>query len=170
MRHHHSPRFEPLEARNLQSKVHVAAAHPAAAAAAAPVAIVGTLTVSKTGKTSVMNGDGSWTTSVPVSGDLGAVGEVKGDWNQTVDAYGDYEAPDVLRLSNAKGTVYLVFNSQSAGPMQKVGTGTIEKEHAQKLYSGTGAYAKATESGTIEVVSNSAQTVVKSLTLDSQSS
>jgi hypothetical protein len=113
-----------------------------------------------------MNTDGSSTTTVPVSGPFGALGEVRGTWNESTDPYGDYQGPDVLRLHDSKGSFVLTFNNQNPGPAHPYGHGTVYYEHTQRLYTGTGAYARATESGTIEIVANTAKTTVESLVLN----
>ena len=165
MRHVHSIRFEPLEARKLLSAAKVAAAHPAPAG---PVALVGTLSVDARDATATMNPDGSTTTSMAVAGQLDALGKVRGVWNEKTDAFGDVLAPDVLRLRDPKGTIVVTFNNQTPGAAHKLGRNVIFHPHAQRIFSGTGAYAGATETGTVQIVSNATETVVKSLVLNSK--
>ena len=77
MKHVHSLRFETLEARQLLSRAHVhAAVAHAARPAATPVVLNGTLNVDNNpnATTTTTNEDGSMTTSVPVAGQLGALG------------------------------------------------------------------------------------------------
>ena len=115
MRHVHPLRFESLEARQLLSRAHgPAPARPRVAAA--PLVLDGTLAVDNSpgAATTTMNIDGSMTTSVPVAGQLGALGQVHGLWNESVDAYGDYQGPDTLRLRDAKGTFTVEFNNGAA--------------------------------------------------------
>jgi hypothetical protein len=169
MKHVHSLRFETLEARQLLSSAPIAVAH-AARAVAAPLVLNGTLTVdnNSSGSTSTVNADGSTTTSVLVAGRLGALGQVRGFWNHTEDAYGNYEGPDTLHLRDSKGTFIVAFdNAGSSGAHAKVG-GDISYEHPQQAGSGTGAYARASERGSIEVTSNAARTHVVSLALHTQ--
>ena len=66
--HVHSLRFETLEARQLLSMTHVAVAH--AVRAARPFVLNGTLTVDNNpdASSTIRNGEGFMTTSVPVAG------------------------------------------------------------------------------------------------------
>jgi hypothetical protein len=164
----HSIRVEALEDRTLLSKVHLAVNHVAAAAVPIPLVLVGTLTVNNRQATSTENADGSTTNITPVSGQLGSLGEVRGVWNESTDAFGDYQGPDTLRLRASKGEFVLIFYNQSPGPAHPNGHGTVYYEHNQTLYTGTGAYTKAYESGTIKMVSNAAKTAIVSLELNSQ--
>ena len=75
----------------------------------------GTLTVDYKAATMDMNTDGSSTTVVPVSGRLGTLGVVHGDWNQTIDSYGNYEGPDTIQLRDPKGTFVITFNDLNPG-------------------------------------------------------
>ena len=122
MRHAVSPRFDDLEDRKLLSKAHIAAAHPASAVAA-PLVLNGTLAVDYKAATMNMNADGSSTTVVPVSGRLGTLGGVHGDWNQSVDSYGDYEGPDTIKLHDTKGSFIITFNDQNPGKTYKTAEG-----------------------------------------------
>ena len=84
--------------------------------AATPVVLNGTLNVDNNpnATTTTTNDDGSMTTSVPVAGQLGALGQVRGIWNETVDSFGDYEGPDTLILHDAKGAFVVAFNNENA--------------------------------------------------------
>jgi hypothetical protein len=166
MKHVHSLRFEALDTRQLLSTAHVAVAH----AAAAPLVLNGTLTVDNNPDVSstTMNVDGSMTTSVPVAGQLGALGQVHGVWRETVDAYGDYEGPDELILHGAKGSFGVGFNDAHSKPAHAKVRGAITYEHAQRVLGGAGAYAKESESGSIELTTNAARTHIVSLTLRSR--
>lgn len=84
----------------------------------------GTLTVDYKAATMDMNADGSSTTVVPVSGRLGTLGVVHGDWNQTIDSYGDYEGPDTIQLRDPKGTFVIAFNDGTPGKTYKTAQGT----------------------------------------------
>jgi hypothetical protein len=165
MRHARSPRLDDLEDRKLLSKAHIAAAHPSHAVAAAPLVINGTLAVDYKAATMDMNPDGSSTTVVPVSGRLGTLGVVHGDWNQSVDSYGDYEGPDTIQLRDPNGSFIIAFNDQSPGKTYKTAQGTPYFEHTQHVTGGTHAYAKATEIGSIELVTNPAKNQINSLIL-----
>ncbi len=171
MKHVHSLRFETLEARQLLSRAHVhAAVVHAARPAATPVVLNGTLNVDNNpnATTTTTNEDGSMTTSMPVAGQLGALGEVHGIWDETVDSFGNYEGPDTLTLHDSKGAFAVAFNNENS-PRAGVKVGSaISYEHPQILYGGNGAYARASESGTIELTTNAARTEIVSMTLHTQ--
>ena len=99
-----------------------------------------------------------------------ALGEVRGVWDNSVDSYGDYMGPDTLYLHDAKGTFILTFNDENAAGGHPLGHGAVDFVHTQRLYQGKGAYASATESGTIQLDTNNAKSLIVSLTLESQNS
>ena len=167
MRRTHSLRFDALEARKLLTKAHVTAVHPAAAVAATPVVLTGTLSVNKNDAVTNDNVDGSTTTSVPVSGRLGTLGKVQGVWYENADQFGDYMGPDTIELvtHSPKGALTVAFNNQNAGPLHLIGHSTGYYQHAQRLEGGTGAFAKASENGSIEVMVSSTKKTVESLEL-----
>jgi hypothetical protein len=171
MKHVHSLRFESLEARQLLSRahVHVAVAH-ALRPPATPVVLNGTLNVDNNpnATTTTTNEDGSMTTSVPVAGQLGALGEVHGIWDESVDSFGDYEGPDTLTLHDSNGALVVAFNNASSTPADVKVRGAVSYEHPQMVYGGTGAYARASESGSIELTTNAARTQIVSMTLHTQ--
>jgi hypothetical protein len=115
-----------------------------------------------------MNADGSTTKTVPVAGKLGALGDVRGVWRATFDAFGNHTGLDALRLHDAKGTFVIQFNNLESGPAHHLARGAIYYEQAQRLSAGTGPYAGASEHGTIELILNSDRTVVTSFTLNSK--
>ena len=167
MRRAHSLRFDALEARKLLTKAHVVAVHPAAAVVSVPVVLTGTLAVDKNEATTSQNIDGSSTTMVPVSGRLGTLGKVQGVWYENADQFGDYMGPDTIELvsRNPKGTLSVSFNNQNAGQLHLIGHSTGYYQHAQRLQGGTGAFAKASEDGSIEVMVSSTKKAVESLEL-----
>ena len=75
MNHVRSLFFESLEGRRLLSNAHVNAAHAKPAVVATPLVLSGTLTVDNKAASTVMNEDGSTTTSIPVSGANGYLPE-----------------------------------------------------------------------------------------------
>ncbi len=164
-----SLRFDLLETRILLSRANLAEAH-AAPVAYVPLVLDGTLTVDNRSPTTTMNEDGSTTTSVPVVGRLGALGVVRGVWNESVDEYGDYIGPDTLRLHTAKGAFVVAFSDASSGPAHPAGHGDVYYEHPQRVYNPIGAYAGDTESGSIELVTNPAQTSVVNMKLSTPTS
>jgi hypothetical protein len=167
MRRGHALRFDALEAKQLLSAAHVAAAHPKpkAAPVAVPLVLNGTLAVDAKRASQTENIDGSWTTSTPVSGQLGALGQVRGVWNETVDMMGDVTGLDALRLRNAQGTLVIGFDNSAPGKPRPFGHGTVYIEDAQHLYTGTGAYTHGAEAGSIQIVSNARQTAIEDLVL-----
>jgi hypothetical protein len=166
MRHVYPLRFDTLESRQLLSRAHLPVVH-AARVAAAPIVLDGTLSVDNKHNaiSSTMNADGSSTTSVAVAGQLGALGPVHGVWYENQDAFGNYQGPDTLRLRDAKGTITLAFNNLNPSTPHAKLRGAVVYEHTQRFYGGTGAYARASESGTIELTTNAARNEVVSLTL-----
>jgi hypothetical protein len=128
----------------------------------------GTLAVNNAAEFSTMNADGSTTTSIPVRGQLGAAGAVRGVWNQTVDATGAITGVDVLRLHNAKGSLIVVFDNQAQEQAQRVSRGVFSSPHTQMLYDDTGTFTGDSERGTIDVVTR-ANKQVADLVLDSNS-
>src|SRR5271166_2434893 len=119
MKRVHSLRFEALEARQLLSRAHVhVAVARAGRPALTPVVLNGALNVDNNpiATTTTQNEDGSMTTSVPVTGQLGALGDVRGIWNETVDSFGDYEGPDTLTLHTSNGALVVAFNNANSRP------------------------------------------------------
>jgi hypothetical protein len=125
----------------------------------------GTLTVENKRAMTDTNLDGGDTTSVPVIGQLSGLGAVHGVWFESTDQFGDYLGPDTITLRDAQGSFTIAFNNGSSGPAHKDGT-TVYYQHAQKFDGGTGAYAGATESGTINLNENPAHTAVVGITLN----
>jgi len=159
-------RFDALEAKMLL------AAHAAAAAPhvdARPMVLDGTLAVDNNAASVSESPDGGTTTSTPVAGRFGTLGELRGTWNETADANGDTEGFDTIRLHNAQGTLLVAFNNQDPGALQKSGK-THYYEDAQDLVNATGTYKGVSESGTIKLVTNSADTALDGLTLQSKTS
>ncbi len=134
--------------------------------AANPITLNGTLTVDSNPSqtTSTQNADGSTTTSVPVAGQLPGIGFVHGIWDETFDSFGDYEGPDTLTLRTTKGVFAVAFNNDNTSAKVKA-HGPVSYEHLQIVEGGAGVYARATESGTIELTTNAAQTEVATMTL-----
>jgi hypothetical protein len=166
MRHVHTLRFEALESRQLQSRAHMPVAH-IARAAATPLVLDGALSVDSEGHaiSATMNVDGSTTKSIAVAGQLGELGPVHGVWYENQDSFGQYQGPDTLRLRNTKGTITIAFNNLNPSSAHASGRGPVNYDHIQRFYAGTGAYARASENGTIELITNATQTHVVSLSL-----
>lgn len=165
--------FEALETRELLSAVHAPRPHhvrvhirPAAAATA--LMLDGTLTVNNRGANSVPNLAGGMTNSVPVSGQLGSLGQVRGTWYESSDSFGNYVGPDTLVLHAAHGGFTVSFNNAAPGPAHPSGHGTVYYQHPQRAGSGTGAFAGAREIGTIDLNMNHGHTTVVSLTLSTK--
>lgn len=162
MRRDHSLRFEALEGRQLLAAAHVATVVPPT-----PVTIDGTLTVNVNDSSQIQNLDGSWTTTVPVSGTLDGLGKVKGNWQTSIDQFGNYDGPDTIQLSTKtpKGSFTIAFNNKNPGKPTKVSPALGFYQHGQQLRSGTGAFAHATEAGSIELMDNLKKGDVTSLVL-----
>jgi hypothetical protein len=159
--------FDHLEARKLLSTAHISAAK-AATVADTPINLTGTLNVTLNGASTVENSDSSETTTVPVVGRLGSLGKVTGTWSHTLDQFGNYEGPDtlVLKSSLQKGSFEINFNDNNSGQTAKsVGKDLSDYQHAQKLATGTGTFAKVSETGSIELMLNTNQDTYKSIVL-----
>ncbi|MDR3633122.1 MAG: hypothetical protein P4L84_04745 [Isosphaeraceae bacterium] len=169
MRHVRSLELEPLEARKLLAKAHPALAHITPAALVGPLVLDGTLTVDTKGATTTTDQSGDTITSTPVAGKLGALGEVRGAWNEAVNSFGDYVGPDTLQLHDSQGGFIIAFNNGSPGKPHKTAHGALYYQMPQRFYEGTGAYAnsaKAAESGTIQLTTNNARSAIVSMTLN----
>jgi hypothetical protein len=171
MSHGRPLRFEALESRELLSRAHAAAhhgrAHARPAEVGAPLVLGGTLTVDNRATSANQNLDGGYTNSVPVSGQLGGLGQVRGVWYESTDSFGDYLGPDTITLHGAQGSLTITFNNGTSGPAHPNGQHTVYYQHAQHVASGSGAYAGATESGSIDLNMNAKHTTVESMTLSS---
>jgi hypothetical protein len=129
----------------------------------------GTLTVQNSAATTNENLDGGYTNSVPVSGQLSGLGEVRGIWYESSDSMGDYLGPDTITLHGAQGGFTIAFSNGTSGPAHKTAQHTVYYQHSQKVISGSGAYAGAKESGSLDLNMNAAHTTVESITLSSSS-
>ena len=167
MRHGRPLCFESLEEKKLLSGSHVAA-HNRAAVATTLLELTGTLKVHNQAAMTSTDENGDVMTSTPVTGQLGSLGEVRGTWNTASDEYGDYMGPDTLQLRTANGSFVVQFSEQNIDSVQHLAGGATETVHPQLASDGTRAYARAKESGTIELTSNPARTAVGSMTLTAQ--
>jgi hypothetical protein len=169
-------RFDSLESRELLSRAHGALGHAARAhaqarpAAAAPLTLSGTLTVVGRAGTTSPNLDGGYTTSMPVKGQLDGLGAVHGVWSESTDSLGNYLGPDTVTLRDAQGAVTVAFSDAMPGPAHSSGPHAVYYQHAQHVLGGSGAYAGAVESGTIDLNMNAAHTTVVSMTLNTSGS
>jgi hypothetical protein len=162
MRHVHCPGFDALESRKLLTK-----AHPLAPAVV--LALSGTLAVDNNASYVTEDAEGDTTTTTPVAGVLGTLGKVRGLWNKTFDAYGDYLGPDTLQLHNTHGTFVIAFDTTNPGKVRRLGRGIITYQIPQHVRSGTLAYARASESGSIELFGDTSKTLVDKMTLSAGS-
>jgi hypothetical protein len=169
MSHVRSLCFEALEERKLLSRGQIVA-HSKHAVVATPLVLNGTLTINNRGTTVTTDEQGNTTTSTQVTGQVGTLGEVRGIWNESADSEGDYVGPDTLQLHNAKGSFIVAFNADNPGQLHRIAAGAVYYQHPQHVSGGTRAYARARESGSIELTTNTARTVVESMTLISQTS
>ena len=76
----------------------------------------------------------------------------------------------MIRLHASNGTFIIAFNNQTPGQAISTGNGTTGYVQAQRVYHGTGAYARPSEVGSIELVDNAAQTLVQSIVLHTRKS
>jgi hypothetical protein len=158
--------FETLESRMLLSSGQVTAARRAARAdraAASAVVLSGTLTVISKNAIMETDDDDDSINETPVSGTLGALGAVHGVWTESYDEYGDYLPPDTIALHNSKGTIVLAFNDQNMlhSGADKKGPETFE--YAEHVQSGTGAYAHASETGSLVLTTNTTRTDIATM-------
>jgi hypothetical protein len=165
MRHVRSLGFDDLEARKLLTTVHHAAVHAITKPAsppkevAGPLALDGSLAVNNRSAWVSTDQFGDQTTATPVSGVLGGLGVVRGTWDESVDQNGAYLNPDTIRLHNSKGSFVIAFDATAFGQSPNGAS--------QHLEGGTGAYARASESGFVQLNTNPKETVVESLTVSS---
>jgi hypothetical protein len=133
MRHVRSLRFEALETRQLLSGGRLDPAH-ISPAITGPLGLDGLLTVVHRphAVTTTTHLDGSTTTSIPVSGQLGSLGQVRGVWSESVDAYGNYDGPDTLVLRNGKGSVLVAFDNLNTPRTAIRAPGGVNYEHPQR--------------------------------------
>lgn len=170
--------FDALETRELLSVAHAhaprwhhprhARVHARPTIAATSLVLAGTLTVNNRGAYTVPNLAGGMTTSAPVAGQLGSLGEVRGTWYESTDSYGYYVGPDTITLHAAHGSFTVSFNNGSSGPAHPSGHATVFYQHPQHAGAGTGAFAGARETGTIDLNMNHGHTTVVSLTLSTR--
>lgn len=166
MRHVRSLGFDHLEARKLlTTSAHHALALSPPKIVTVPVVLDGTLAVDNNAASMSTDDYGDTTTSTPVAGVINGLGKVRGVWNESADSFGDYLGPDTLRLRDPQGVFVLTFNTAKLGKAQKTPQKTYYYQFPQQLAAGTGAYVKATESGTIDLNTNAARNTVESLTL-----
>jgi hypothetical protein len=176
MRHVRPLGFDDLEARKLLTKVHHAAVHadpvPASppAQVAAPLVLDGTLAANNKAAQVITDDYGDQTTATPVSGVLGGLGVVRGTWDESADQYGNYLDPDTIQLHNSKGSFVLAFDATTTGQGQQTAQGIVYDGATQQLEDGTGAYARASESGFIQMNLKPRGSVVESLTVSSNKS
>lgn len=162
MRRDHPLGFDALEGRQLLSAAHVSTVKPPT-----PVTLNGTLTVDVNDSSQYQNADGSWTTTVPVTGALDDYGKVKGTWSTNEDAYGNYMGPDTIQLQTKtpKGSFTVAFNNVNSDKPTRVSTNVGFYQHGQQLVSGAGAFARTTENGSIELMDNLKKGDVTSIVL-----
>jgi hypothetical protein len=160
--------FENLESRRLMASAHmVAAAHHSIAS---PLPLDSLLVVDQSAGSTTPNADGSYTTSTPVSGIIPGLGKVHGDWNESVDPYGNYLGPDSLQLSAPGGSVTLEFSAGNLGKIHKYPApiGDAFAPLAQQLAGGSGAYRHVSERGTIQLITNANKDVVARMAIVSK--
>ena len=168
MSHARALRFESLEARELLSGAGPMKPGAAHAVTAAPLVLSGTLTVDNQASTTSMDEEEDTITSTPVSGQLGTLGKVHGVWTESADQYGDYLGPDTIKIHTAKGTFVVAFSEEHTSNRHRVAGGALAYEDPQIASQGTGAYAGAKESGSIELTTNKSRTLVETMAFSTQ--
>jgi hypothetical protein len=158
--------YDALEDRKLLSTAHVSA-HSRPAIVVTPLVLNGTLTADSKAATTTMDEEGDTTTMIPVAGQLGALGEVRGTWSETQDEYGDYMGPDTVRLHDSNGTFVVAFSEQNTKTFHHLAGGTLESVHPEHTSEGSGAYVHSKGSGTIALTTNAARTAIQTMTLSS---
>ena len=83
---------------------------------------------------------------------------------------GNYLDPDTIQLHTSKGSFVIAFDATTLGQGVQAANGTVFYGASQQLEDGTGAFARSSESGFIQVNTNAKETVVESLTLSSGNS
>ena len=78
--------------------------------------------------------------------------------------------PDTLKLHNVKGSFIIAFTANNPGQLHRIAGGAVYYQHPQIVYEGTRAYAHVKERGSIELTTNTARTVVVSMTLSTRTS
>jgi hypothetical protein len=166
MKHARSFGFDALESRMLLSSGHDTAAHHAAradAATGAALVLSGTLTVDNRAAIMQTDAESDSINQTPVSGDLGALGEVHGVWTETFDTYGDYIGPDTIALHSSKGTIVVDFNDQNILQSRAVKKGPATYEYAQRVQGGTDAFVHTSETGTLVLTTNAPRTSIATM-------
>jgi len=165
MSHRRALGFDALEGRTLLSGSRVAVHHSTPMIAATPVVLDGTLAVDNNSANITTNPDGTSISSTPVAGRLGALGKVRGVWNVGLDTFGDTTGVNALRLHAPKGSLVISFSTVNTVKPHPAARGAVYYPRAQQLVAGTGAYAKATESGMIDLTTNPGRKQTVSLAL-----
>ena len=175
MRNVRSLGFDSLEGRKLLTAAHHAAHHAAVhAAAVAPLALTidGTLNLDQNpnDQSQSTDVDGDTTTSTAVAGVLGTLGKVRGYWNterrRVRRLHGARHDPASQRQGSDRDRIQQRDHGQSPEDRD---WGHLLPASPAFFLAGSGVYAKATESGTINVNSNKARTGIASLTLNTTS-
>ncbi len=162
--------FDPLEGRELLSRMHhpwahVHRGHPAVAMAQKPLSLSGTLTVENQASASNSNQLGGTSTSIPIRGQLAGIGPVHGLWLENSDSSGAYIGPDTITIRAAHGAFTIAFSNASSGPVHRTGK-MVYYQHFQHVISSSGIIAHSTETGSINLNLSPSQTNVASLTLN----
>jgi hypothetical protein len=96
---------------------------------------------------------------------LAGVGKVKGTWDAGANYYGDPLGTDTIQLKGPQGTFTVTFDPARLGKEHPVPGGEAFAGIPQQVRGGSGAYARASETGSIVVTTNAAKTAVESMTL-----
>ncbi len=162
--------FDPLEARELLSRMHHPLTHvhrgrPAVAMVQKPLSLSGTLTVENQASVSNSNQLGGTSTSIPIRGQLAGIGPVHGLWLENSDSLGNYVGPDTITIRAPHGAFTIAFSNASPGPVHRTGK-MVYYQHDQHVISSSGTFAHSSETGTIDLNLSPSQATVASLTLN----
>lgn len=162
--------FDPLETRELLSRMHHPMAHlhrgrPAAAMVRKPLSLSGTLTVENQATATNSNQLGGTSTAIPIRGQLAGIGPVHGVWLENSDSMGNYVGPDTITIRAPHGAFTIAFSNASSGPAHRIGK-MVYYQHVQHVISSSGVFAHSTETGSINLNLSPSQANVDSLTLN----
>jgi hypothetical protein len=93
------------------------------------------------------------------------MGKVHGTWSESTDQFGDYLGPDTIEFGNSQGTYTIAFDSANLKNGHKIGKETIFPPLGQQLDGATGLYAKASETGSIQIILNPSKGVAETMTI-----
>lgn len=79
---------------------------------------------------------------------------------------GNYMGPDTLNLHNGQGATVVEFNDQQHGKPKRESNGSAYYQVRQVVIRATGAFARASERGTLDLTTNPGRTAIASMTVN----